>query len=98
MKLIYRLEKMHLQKRRKRPISRLWSNSLRKNTIFPNKLQSVADEEIAAILSNSCLIRIRKHVLKDPLHRCMMVLEASWYGHPSLSWSWAIVGVEQALW
>ena len=43
-------------------VERLWINSL------PNKLQSVADEEIAALLSDSCLIRIRNHVLRDPLH------------------------------
>lgn len=26
-----------------------------------------------------------------------MVLEALWYGHPSLSWSWVFIGIEQAL-
>ena len=48
---------------KKKAYKRLWSNSLRKNTIFPNKLQSVSDE-IAALLSDSCLIGIRNHVLE----------------------------------
>ncbi|KAB0370711.1 hypothetical protein FD755_017120 [Muntiacus reevesi] len=73
---------------------RLWIKSLRKNIILPNKLQSVADEETAALLSDSCLIRIRNHVLRDALHRCKVVMEVSCYGCPSLSWLWAIFGVE----
>ena len=64
---------------KKKAYKRLWSNSLRKNTIFPNKLQSVADEAMAPLLSNNCLIRIRNHVLKDPLHR--------------IKWCWRLCGM-----
>lgn len=96
LKLQYGLEKMYLQKRRKRPIRGYGAILSGEEYHFSqNKLDQWLMN--GPLLSNNCLIRIRNHVLKDPLHSikwcwrlCGMVI--------LLSWSWVFIGIEQALW